>query len=137
MMLDDLGLAPTVKRYVDAYKEKTGLGVNLTVTGSDQRLESAREVVIFRAIQELLGNIRQHASATQVRLQLDLDATRARVVVEDNGKGFEPGQVLAASHKTSGLAALKERMDLLGGQLAIDSQAGQGTRVTLTVPAGS
>jgi two-component system sensor histidine kinase DegS len=137
MMLDDLGLAPTVKRYVDAFKEKSGLAVNLTVTGSDQRLESAREVVIFRAIQELLGNVRQHAGATQVRLQLDLDAIRARVVVEDNGKGFEPEAVLAAGHKITGLAALKERMDLLGGQMVMESQPGQGTRVMLTVPVGS
>ncbi len=136
MMLDDLGLAPTVKRYVDAFKDKAGIQVTLTVTGGDRRMESAREVVIFRGIQELLGNIRQHAQASQVRLLLDIDGQRARISVEDNGKGFEPPAVLSGKHKGTGLLTLKERMDLLGGQLQVDSQVGQGTRVVMEVPSG-
>src|SRR5712692_8129244 len=96
MMLDDLGLVPTVRRYVDAFKEKSGIQATLTVTGADYRMDSAREVVIFRGIQELLGNVRQHAQATQVRLTLDFDGHRVRVVSEDNGKGFDPPAALAA-----------------------------------------
>jgi len=137
MMLDDLGLVPTVKRYVDAFKEKTGLQVNLTVTGTDRRMESAREVILFRGVQELLGNIRQHAQASQVRLALDLDTARVRVTVEDNGKGFDPQTVLGGKHKATGLPAPRERMDLLGGSLQIDSQVGQGARLILDVPTGS
>jgi two-component system sensor histidine kinase DegS len=137
MMLDDLGLVPTVKRYVDAFKEKTGLQVNLTVTGTDRRMESAREVILFRGVQELLGNIRQHAQASQVRLALDLDTARVRVTVEDNGKGFDPQTVLGGKHKATGLPALRERMELLGGSLQIDSQVGQGARLILDVPTGS
>jgi two-component system sensor histidine kinase DegS len=136
MMLDDLGLVPTVKRYVDAYKEKTGLQVTLTVTGGDQRMESAREVVLFRGVQELLGNVRQHAQATQVRLQIDMEPDRVRVTVEDNGKGFQVTSVLSGRTKASGLLALRERMELLGGQLTVDSPGGQGTRVVMEVPAG-
>ena len=56
MMLDDLGLVPTLKRYVDAYKEQSGIDIRLIVTGSERRLESYQEVMIFRAIQELLGH---------------------------------------------------------------------------------
>jgi two-component system sensor histidine kinase DegS len=137
MMLDDLGLAPTVKRYVDAFKEKTGLQVNLTVTGGDRRMESPREVIMFRSVQELLGNIRQHAQASQVRLLLDLDAHRVRVTIEDNGKGFDSQAVLAGKHKPTGLPALRERMELLGGTMHIDSQVGQGARLVLDVPTGS
>jgi two-component system sensor histidine kinase DegS len=137
MMLDDLGLVPTVKRYVDAFKEKTGLQVTLTVTGTDRRMESAREVILFRAIQELLGNIRQHAQASQVRLLIDLDTARVRVTIEDNGKGFDPQAVLAGKQRTTGLPALRERMDMLGGSLIIDSQVGQGARLVLEVPTGS
>ena len=66
-------------------------------------MDSAREVVIFRGIQELLGNVRQHAQATQVRLTLDFDGHRVRVAVEDNGKGFDPQAVLAG--KTNGQRA--------------------------------
>ena len=137
MMLDDLGVVPTVKRYLDAYKEKSGIQAALTVTGPEQRMESAREVVIFRGIQELLGNVRDHAQASQVRLAMDMDGHRVRVVVEDNGKGFDPEAIFSGKAKTTGLWALKERMDLLGGELQIESQPGQGTRIVVEVPAGS
>ena len=136
MMLDDLGLVPTVRRYVDAMKEKTGLAITLTVTGADYRMDSAREVVIFRGIQELLGNVRSHAQAAQVRVMLDFDGHRVRVAVEDNGKGFDAPAALASKQKISGLPTLQERMDLLGGTLAIDTQPGQGARVVMEVPAG-
>ncbi len=136
MMLDDLGLVPTVRRYVDAFKEKTGLQVQLAVTGSDYRMESAREAVVFRAIQELLNNVRLHAQATQVRLSLDFDTHRVRVVVEDNGKGFDQAILQTSKYKASSLATLHERMELLSGLFQIDSHAGQGTRMVFEVPAG-
>jgi two-component system sensor histidine kinase DegS len=136
MMLDDLGLVPTVRRYVDAFKEKTGLQVQLAVTGADYRMESAREAVVFRAIQELLNNVRLHAQATQVRLSLDFDTHRVRVVVEDNGKGFDPQNIGGPKHKASSLTTLRERMDLLSGLFQIDSHPGQGARLVLEVPAG-
>ncbi len=137
MMLDDLGIVPTVKRYVDAYKEKSGVQATMTVTGAERRLESVREVMIFRGLQELLGNVRDHSNASQVRVMLDTDDKRVRVMVEDNGKGFDVEQVLGGPQKTIGLSALKERIELLGGELQVDSQPGQGTRVVMDVPAGS
>ena len=135
MMLDDLGLVPTVRRYVDGFKEKTGIQASLTVTGADYRMDSAREVVIFRGIQELLSNVRQHAQAAQVRLTLDFDGHRVRVVAEDNGKGFDPPTAIAAKKPAGGLATLQERMDMLSGALQIDSQPGQGARVVMEIPA--
>lgn len=137
MMLDDLGVVPTVKRYVDAFKEKSGLQASLTVTGAERRLESVREVMIFRGLQELLGNVRDHAQATQVRVSLDIDDSRVRAMVEDNGKGFDAQTILDGPQKTIGLSALKERIDLLGGQLQIESQSGEGTRVIMEIPAGA
>lgn len=136
MMLDDLGLIPTVKRYVDALKEKSGLQITLQITGAERRLESVREVMVFRGIQELLGNIRDHAQATQVRIALDVDDNRVRATVEDNGKGFDAQAVVSGPQRTIGLSALKERVDLLGGSLEIDSQLGQGTRVMMEIPSG-
>ena len=73
MMLDDLGLVPTIKRYVETFKEKSGIQMTLTVTGAERRLEAVREIMIFRAIQELLGNIRNHAQAPQVPITLHTD----------------------------------------------------------------
>jgi signal transduction histidine kinase len=99
-------------------------------------MESAREAVVFRAIQELLTNVRLHAQATQVRLSLDFDTNRVRVVVEDNGKGFDPQILGTNKYKASSLATLHERMDLLSGLFQPDSHAGQGTRMVFEVPAG-
>jgi two-component system sensor histidine kinase DegS len=134
MMLDDLGIVPTVKRYVDAFKEKSGVQATLSVTGVERRLESVREVMIFRGLQELLANVRDHSNASQVRVMLDTDDKRVRTIVEDNGKGFDMEQILSGAQKTIGLSALKERIELLGGELQIDSQVGQGTRVVMDVP---
>src|SRR5574341_272028 len=138
MMLDDLGLVPTVKRYVDAFKDKTGVQTTLPVTGTDRRLESVREVIVFRGIQELLGNVRNHAQATQARVMLDVDDNRVRAVVEDSGKGFDVEAALSGGQqKTIGLASLKERTELLGGRLEIESQPGQGTRIVMEMPVGN
>ncbi len=136
MMLDDLGLVPTVRRYVDSFREKSGLQTNLTITGAERRLESVREVMVFRGMQELLGNVRTHAQASQVRISLDMDDKRVRAMVEDNGKGFDAVAALSGAQRTIGLSALRERIELLGGQLQIDSQPSQGTRVIMEVPVG-
>ena len=135
MMLDDLGLVPTIKRYVETFKEKSVIQMTLTVTGAERRLEAVREIMIFRAIQELLGNIRNHAQASQVRITMDTDDTRVRVAVEDNGKGFDVEAAFGGKQKTIGLPTLKERIELLGGELQIDSQVGHGTQVVMDVPA--
>ncbi|MDO8753827.1 MAG: histidine kinase, partial [Anaerolineales bacterium] len=72
MMLDDLGLAPTLRKYADAFKEQASLEVAVTVTGAERRLEPYVEVMIFRAIQELIGNAARHSQATTVKVHLDI-----------------------------------------------------------------
>lgn len=137
MMLDDLGLMPTVRRYVASFNDRSGISTQVQITGQERRFEPYREVMAFRAMQELLSNAREHSQATQIRVALDADESRVRLVVEDNGKGFEPGQVLGPGSKTVGLSSLRERIELLGGQMAIESSPGQGAQVTLEIPAGS
>lgn len=135
MMLDDLGLVPTVRRYVDAFKEQTALDISITVTGNERRLEPYVEVMIFRAIQELLGNTARHSQATMVRILLDLGQERIRVSVDDNGKGFDP-EILQHSNSL-GLRLIRERVEMLGGNFEVDSNIGKGTRVSFAVPARS
>ncbi|MCS6907595.1 MAG: histidine kinase, partial [Anaerolineales bacterium] len=72
MMLDDLGLVPTVRRYVEALQNVPGVSIQLTLGGVERRLEPYLEVMVFRAIQELLGNAVRHSQASEVRLHLDL-----------------------------------------------------------------
>ena len=136
MMLDDLGLNPTLKKSIEDYEQKTGIACNLTISGKDQRLPPHTEVTIFRAIQHLLNNVRQHAQATHVQIALSVHDDRAVVTVEDDGVGFNVNDALSAARqrKTIGLGSLQERLEMLGGQLDIDSSPGKGTRVEFWVP---
>lgn len=135
MMLDDLGLVPTVRRYADAFKEQAALDVSVTITGSERRLEPYLEVMIFRAIQELLGNAARHSQASQVKVLLDLGDERVRVSVDDNGRGFDPDVIQQGN--SLGLKLIRERAEMLGGSFEVDSAIGRGTRVTFAVPARS
>jgi len=136
MMLDDLGLFPTVRRYVDNFKEQTGAEVNLTLKGSERRLESYLEVMIFRALQELLGNSFRHNQDNPVKpninIQISMDENVTKISVVDNGKGFDPSSV--ENKQGLGLKLIRERVELLGGYLEIDSASGKGARVTFQVP---
>jgi two-component system sensor histidine kinase DegS len=136
MMLDDLGLFPTVRRYVDNFKEQTGAEMNLTLKGSERRLESYLEVMIFRALQELIGNAYRHNQENpvkpQINIQLSMDENVTRISVADNGKGFDPAVV--TNKQGFGLMLIRERVELLGGFLEIDTQVGKGARITFQVP---
>lgn len=135
MMLDDLGLAPTLKRYIDASKEPTGMEIRLNVTGVERRLESYQEVMVFRAVQELLSNAARHSQANQVKVLLDMGDTTVKIVVDDNGKGFDVDS--QSEMGNMGLKLIRDRVEMLGGYLNVDSILGQGTRVTFQIPAGT
>ena len=134
MMLDDLGLVPTVRRYTEAFKDKTGLNLNLVVTGSERRLESHLEVLLFRAVQELLGNVREYAQATQVKVTLDLDDAQVRATVEDNGRGFDPAGLQVKDGQGRGLLSLQGRVIQAGGSIEFDSSGGKGSRIVVIIP---
>lgn len=135
MMLDDLGLFPTVRRYLDNFKEQTGVEVNLTLKGSERRLEPYLEVMIFRALQELIGNAYRYNQDNPVKLQINIqismDENLTKVSVIDNGKGFDPAVV---ENKGLGLKLIRERVELLGGYMEIDADSGKGARITFQVP---
>ncbi|MCW5875781.1 MAG: hypothetical protein KIS85_02755 [Anaerolineales bacterium] len=132
MMLDDLGLVPTIRRYVSHLAEKTGTEMNVSVTGSERRLEPYVEVIIFRVVQELLTNPALHNQATSVKVQLDIAERQVRASVEDNGRGFDPGSLPDEAELT--IKALRERMEMLGGTFELDSAPGSGTRFQMVIP---
>ena len=133
MMLDDLGLIPTIRKYADAFREHTNLEVNVTFTGTERRLEPYIEVMIFRAIQELIGNASRHSQATTAKVFLDMGDQLVRVTVDDNGKGAD--SEIMDQGGNLGLKLIKERAEMLGGSFEIDSAVGKGTRVVFSVPA--
>lgn len=133
MMLDDLGLVPTIKRYADHLAEKIGVEVSVSVSGSERRLEPYLEVIVFRAVQELLSNSSLHTQASSMKVQLDIGERQVRASLEDNGRGFDPHSVPNEAELT--IKAIRERMDMLGGTFDLDSAVGKGARFTFTVPA--
>jgi two-component system sensor histidine kinase DegS len=133
MMLDDLGLVPTLRKYADSFKEQSGMDVSVTVSGSERRLEPYLEVMIFRAAQELLGNAARHSQATLVKIHLDLGTDFIRISVDDNGRGFDP-ETLKDSNNL-GLKLIRERSEMLGGKFEIDSVVGSGAKISFTVQA--
>lgn len=135
MMLDDLGLIPTIRRYTETFKEQSGLDVNLLVSGTERRLEPYLEVMIFRALQELLGNASRHSHATVVKVYIDIGDSTIKVSVDDNGKGFDVDTLNESN--SLGLKLIRERVDMLGGNFDIESSIGKGTRVAFSVPASS
>jgi two-component system sensor histidine kinase DegS len=137
MMLDDLGLFPTLRRYVEDYQERTKVNAQLTVMGKDRRLPAHMEVILFRVIQELLTNVDRHAHANRVKISLDVGDTTVNAVVEDDGIGFDVQQVLSDSRakKTLGIGSMIERVEMLGGDLHFESTIGHGTRASVKVTA--
>jgi two-component system, NarL family, sensor histidine kinase DegS len=136
MMLDDLGLVPTIKKYTSNLKEQTGVDISTTIVGSEKRLESYLEVYIFRAIQELVGNAIKHnldnASKIKIDVLLNIDPSSAKVEIKDNGKGFDPGEVTV--NGGLGLKLIRDRAELLGGSMNIHSSENSGTDVVLVIP---
>ncbi len=135
MMLDDLGLVPTIRRYAETFKEQSGIEMNLLVSGTERRLEPYLEVMVFRALQELLGNASRHSHATVVKVYVDVGDSLIKVSVDDNGKGFDVDRLSEGG--SLGLKLIRDRVEMLGGSFDIDSSAGKGTRVVLSIPAGS
>jgi len=135
MMLDDLGLIPTLRRYVDSFANNTGVLTRLTVIGKERRLISHKEVAVFRLVQELLNNAYECSRASSIQINVDMGDELVRVSVEDNGSGFELTEALASPDEDRlGLATMRERVEMLGGQIHFDSGLGRGTKVSFELP---
>jgi two-component system sensor histidine kinase DegS len=106
--------------------------LRLGVIGSERRFESYLEVMIFRAVQELLGNAVHNRDANQIKVQLDIDLASVRVDVEDNGRGFELEELEVESGM--GLKVIKDRVEMLGGLFKMSGANGQGGQVSFQVP---
>jgi len=135
MMLDDLGLIPTLRRYVDSFANNTGVLTRLLVIGKEQRMVSYKEVTIFRLVQELLNNAYEYGHASNIQINLDVGDELVRVSVEDDGSGFELTEALASPDADRlGLATMRERVEMLGGQMHFDSGLGRGTKASFELP---
>lgn len=132
-MLDQLGLADTLKWYLQGFSRRSGVRTELVRHGWEGRLAPDIEVAAYRIIQEALTNVAKHAQATRCCVSLERLPESVRATIEDDGRGFEPSQ--RESGRGLGLIGIQERASGLGGILRLESGPGKGTRLAVEFPA--
>ena len=135
LALDQLGLVSAAKQQVERFGHETGVEASFGTSG-DVALEPFAELTAFRVVQECLSNVHKHADAAQVEVKLQGTHAGMEVTVQDDGRGFDPNGVAPSSIVEGvGLHSMRERAELLGGSLLVESSPGSGCRVILRIPA--
>jgi len=133
-MLDDYGLLSALHWYGTEFSDKTGIGVDVQGQEAVPRLAAPVELALFRIVQEAMANVAKHARATEVVLTEAEDNGTVRLVIADNGVGFDQGRLgQPEGRHLWGLMTMSERAAAAGGRCRIESQPGQGTRVMVEV----
>ncbi|OFW80752.1 MAG: hypothetical protein A2201_09940 [Alicyclobacillus sp. RIFOXYA1_FULL_53_8] len=134
-LLDDLGLVPTLKRYVNQWSEANKLAVRINLVGLETTLTPTEKVTVFRGVQEALANVAKHAQARQVTMNLVYGGETLRVHVLDDGIGVaEIDWPSWLADGKLGLALSKQRFGMLGGSLDISTIEPNGTELTMELP---
>lgn len=131
-VLNHLGLEAAVRQNAEALAERYGLKVQFEMSGISGRLPGNVETILYRVIQEALTNVGRHAAATQVDVVVRRRGKKLVVVVEDNGVGFSPRE--NGTEQRLGLLGMRERAEMLGGELIIESAEGSGTTIVVEIP---
>lgn len=132
MALDDLGLIPTLRKYLQTTEDyNTGVHLSFINIGEEKRLPSDMEVAFFRLVQESIQNALKHAKPQNIQVKLSIAAELVMVMIKDDGIGFDSSIQKEGSF---GLMGMRERVELLEGELTIDSHPGVGTLVCIQVP---
>lgn len=135
-VLDDLGLASAVRWYARSICGKAGLELALDMVNLEDRLPPAVETAVFRIVQEGLANIARHAQARHVLIRLQRSEGQIHAVIRDDGQGFDTARVLSSQDRGGGLGifGIEERVNILGGKWNLNSEAGAGTTLTVSIP---
>ena len=134
-MLDDLGLIPTVRWYLNIFTKRTGIKTALKTVGLDDYRNETLEITIYRVVQESLNNVLKHAMAKNVEISLKHENSRFTGFIQDDGRGFDINKIFEANdNKHVGLLSMKERLFLLGGTFEIQSGKARGTRINIEIP---
>lgn len=137
MSLDDLGLIPTMQRYILTFQEETGTAVSFKTRGVYDNIKSVISLTVFRIVQEAINNIKKHAGAENVVINIEFMDEDLKLYIYDDGKGFNYNELNYRSEDINsgfGLMSMKERVELLNGKFDITSQPGKGTRLNIVIP---
>ncbi len=126
----DTGLAVAIADRARQLEERHGIAVETNLEGVDERLSPQARASVLRILQEALQNVRKHAAASRVSIGLEGNA----LVIADNGRGFDLMRLASGTSRNFGLQFMRERAELMGGQLQIESRQGEGTRILLRLP---
>jgi signal transduction histidine kinase len=135
-VLDDLGLLSAIRWYAERHLEPLGVTVHWELSGQERRLQPEIETALFRVVQEAITNAAKYAHAEMVLIQCVLKDDSIVIEIEDDGDGFDleglppPGE----SKRGLGLMGMRERVELLGGTIEIDTAPGRGVRIVVNVP---
>jgi two-component system, NarL family, sensor histidine kinase UhpB len=131
-MLDDLGLLPTLLWYVERYHTQTRIEVKFEHSGLEKKFAPDLNTAVYRIIQEALTNVARYAKVNKVNVRINVENRTVIVQVEDFGCGFETAKLTAKS--STGLSGMRERAQLLGGNLKIQTSLGSGTKIIAELP---
>ncbi|MGH2463149.1 MAG: sensor histidine kinase [Candidatus Limnocylindria bacterium] len=126
----DVGLAAALREAAVEFQARNAIAVRVDVDGIDAGLTPPARASVLRITQEALQNVRKHAAATEVRISLD----GTQLVIADNGRGFDVMRLATGVTRNFGLQFMRERADLMGSELQIESRQGEGTRILLRLP---
>lgn len=132
MALDDLGIVPTLKKYLLTLMEyNKGVDINFQSYNNEIRLPSKYEVAIFRLVQECVNNSLKHAKPSEIWVKIEWNPSSLNVIVKDNGSGFD---IDNKRENSFGIIGMKERVEILKGTMEINSIIGNGTVVLFKIP---
>jgi two-component system nitrate/nitrite sensor histidine kinase NarX len=133
--VDQADLDSAIRAALDKFEGQTGIATAFTSTGNGPPLDAGKEIQAMHIIQEALSNIRKHARASLVRIEVQRSGQGVEVVVEDDGGGFDPdSEPNLRSERHVGLKIMRERAHRIGGECLIEAQPGKGVRVRLVLP---
>jgi two-component system sensor histidine kinase DegS len=138
MSIEDLGLIPTLEKYIEKFSLESDIQVNFQIIGVKRDIQDKNvTLTIFRIVQEALNNIRNHSNSKTAEVVIEFLPLRLVLKVSDRGIGFDSNEIKVDMDDTTGgfgLFSMKERIELLDGTLDIDSRVGKGTTIRVTIP---
>lgn len=130
--LDELGLIPTIERYADSYAKKSGLEILVSAGGSDRALGLHLDVLVFRIIQELISSPSLHEQASSINVQLNIEDRGVSVVVENDGRSFDP--IDLSEEPALLVKSMSERVEMLGGTFEVKGSSESGSLFSVWMP---
>ncbi len=136
MALDDLGLVPTLRKFVQDFEERTKIQTKFDVYGKEVRMQPGLEIAVYRFVQEAFTNVQKHAQASRIDMTMVISDEQMTIQIVDDGIGFDMEELKEKMAKGDhfGIIGMRERVEMLEGRFEMNSAPGQGTEINLNIP---